>query len=362
MHVLICGGGAIGASIAYFLARRGVRSTVIERAGVACAASGKSGGFLALDWCDGTPLEALARRSFALHGELADEIGGDWGYRRMTTYAGFAAPRASRRAAGGFHLNWVGNEVVLGQKLGGTQTTAQVHPGRFTQALIEAAQPHGELRLGEVTGVFREGNRATGVNIDGAAVAGDAVVIAMGPWSMLAAAWLPMPAVFGLKGHSLVFETGTQVPPEALFLDYREDSGAVHAPEVFPRADGTTYVCAISSESPVPLDPAAVVPDEGAIERLEAMCARLSPVLAQSPILARQACFRPVTRDGLPLIGRLPGLANAYVATGHSVWGILNAPATGEALAELIVDGAARTVDLDPFDPARLPRARLRSA
>jgi glycine/D-amino acid oxidase-like deaminating enzyme len=362
VHVLICGGGAIGASIAYFLARRGVRSTVIERAGVACAASGKSGGFLALDWCDGTPLEALARRSFALHGELADEIGGDWGYRRMTTYAGFAAPRASRRAAGGFHLNWVTDDIALTQRLGGTQTTAQVHPGRFAQALIEAAQPHGELRLGQVTGVLREGDRATSINIDGATIAGDAVVIAMGPWTMLAAAWLPMPAVFGLKGHSLVFDTGTQVPPEALFLDYREDSGAVHAPEVFPRADGTTYVCAISSESPVPLDPAAVVPDDGAIERLEAMCARLSPVLAQSPILARQACFRPVTRDGLPLIGRLPGLANAYVATGHSVWGILNAPATGEALAELIVDGAARTVDLDPFDPARLPRARLRSA
>ncbi len=49
------------------------------------------------------------------------------------------------------------------------------------------------------------------------------------------------------------------------------------------------------------------------------------------------------------------GLDGAYVATGHSVWGMLNAPATGEALAELIVEGAARTVDLAPFDPARLP-------
>ncbi|HEV2954545.1 MAG TPA: FAD-dependent oxidoreductase [Xanthobacteraceae bacterium] len=363
MHVLICGGGVIGAAVAYFLARRGVRSTVIERAGIACAASGKSGGFLALDWCDGAPLEALARRSFALHARLAAEIGGDWGYRRMTTYAGFAAARAGRRSAGGFRLDWVGDDVSLGQRLGGTTTTAQVHPGRFTQALIGAAQPHAELRLGRVTGVVREGASVVSVAVDGATVAGDAVVIAMGPWSMLAAAWLPLPAVFGLKGHSLVFETGTRVPPEALFLDYREESGAVHAPEVFPRADGTTYVCAISSESPVPLDPAAVVPDEGAIERLKAMCARLSPVLAQSPILARQACFRPVTRDGLPLIGRLPGLANAYVATGHSVWGILNAPATGEAMAELILDGAARTVDLAPFDPARLPPAvRARSA
>jgi glycine/D-amino acid oxidase-like deaminating enzyme len=53
MSVLICGGGVIGASIAYFLTRRGVETTVIERTGLACAASGKSGGFLALDWCDG---------------------------------------------------------------------------------------------------------------------------------------------------------------------------------------------------------------------------------------------------------------------------------------------------------------------
>jgi glycine/D-amino acid oxidase-like deaminating enzyme len=100
------------------------------------------------------------------------------------------------------------------------------------------------------------------------------------------------------------------------------------------------------------------------IERLEKICGDISPVLGRARILARQACYRPVTRDGLPLIGRVPGIAGAYVATGHSVWGILNAPATGEAMAELISDGAAHTVDLSPFDPARLPPldpARLRT-
>ena len=58
--------------------------------------------------------------------------------------------------------------------------------------------------------------------------------------------------------------------------------------------------------------------------------------------------------DGLPLIGQVPQIEGAYVATGHSVWGILNAPATGEALAELIAEGGARSTDLRPFDPARL--------
>ena len=58
--------------------------------------------------------------------------------------------------------------------------------------------------------------------------------------------------------------------------------------------------------------------------------------------MRRQACYRPVTDDGLPLIGRVPGMAGAYVATGHGPWGMLNAPATGLAMAELIVDGAGR--------------------
>ena len=82
-----------------------------------------------------------------------------------------------------------------------------------------------------------------------------------------------------------------------------------------------------------------------------------------APIKARQACFRPVTEDGLPFIGAVPGVDGAYVATGHSVWGMLNAPATGEAMSELLLDGWARHVDLAPFAPGRLPPldpARLR--
>ena len=97
MHVPICGGGVIGASIAYFLSLRGVKATVIEHNGLACAASGKAGGFLALDWCDGSPLAPLARHSFALHARLAKEVDRDWGYRRLPTYGGSAGRRGRAR-------------------------------------------------------------------------------------------------------------------------------------------------------------------------------------------------------------------------------------------------------------------------
>jgi glycine/D-amino acid oxidase-like deaminating enzyme len=368
MRVLICGGGVIGASIAYFLSCRGAEAIVIERTGIACAASGKSGGFLALDWCDGSPLEPLARRSFALHTSLPEMIGADWGYRRLVTYGGFASAQGGgRRGRAANAVDWVSDDVVVDRRLGSTKTTAQVHPREFTAAMMRAAESQGAgLRLGQVTGIVREGrgSRVRGVEVDGETIEGDAVVIAMGPWSILAAQWLSMPPVFGLKGHSLVFETGSNVPAEALFLEYQDASGEVHGPEVFPRTDGTTYVCAISSESPLPIDPAEVTPDPGAIDRLQAMCARLSSTLGGANVLARQACHRPVTQDGLPLIGQVPGLEGAYVATGHSVWGILNAPATGEAVSELILDGVSRGVDLAPFDPARLAPldpARLRT-
>jgi glycine/D-amino acid oxidase-like deaminating enzyme len=364
-RIVIAGGGAIGVAIAYFLSRRGARPIVVERHEVAGSASGKSGGFLALDWCRGTALDPLARRSFALHAELADELDNPWGYRRLESYSGWAI---ENRAAGGASRTWLSDDVAITGQIGSPQTTALVEPRAFTRGLMHAAEAEGaELRSGTVVDLVRSaGGAVGGVALDsGESVEGDAVVIAMGPWSILATRWLPLPAVFGYKGHSLVFETGDSVPAEALFLEYQEVSGEVLTPEVFARADGTVWACAISSSGPLPVDPAAVAPDEGAHARLEALCRAISPALAAAPIRARQACFRPITEDGLPLLGPVPGVAGAYVATGHNVWGMLNAPATGEAMAELILDDAAHHVDLTPFASGRLRAldpARLRQA
>lgn len=69
-----------------------------------------------------------------------------------------------------------------------------------------------------------------------------------------------------------------------------------------------------------------------------------------------QACYLPVSTDGLPLIGEIKGSERgegAYVAAGHSCWGILNAPATGKGIVELILVGRSTTVDLRPYAPSR---------
>ena len=64
----------------------------------------------------------------------------------------------------------------------------------------------------------------------------------------------------------------------------------MHSPEVFPRADGTTYVCAISSESPLPVDPGDVAPDPGAIERL---AGHVQPAVAGARLRRRCSPRRP---------------------------------------------------------------------
>src|ERR1700749_2120140 len=117
MRVVVCGGGVIGACTALFLSRRGVEVTVVERAEVATAASGKAGGFLARDWCAGTPLDALARRSFHLHATLVKELAGDWAYQRMSAYAGSVASVRATDRAGRPTLRWLTDAVDINGRL-----------------------------------------------------------------------------------------------------------------------------------------------------------------------------------------------------------------------------------------------------
>lgn len=367
MRVVICGGGVIGACTAYFLRRLGADVIVVERTEVAAAASGKAGGFLARDWCAGTPLDALARRSFALHAQLPGEIAGDWGYRPMSAHGGYVASDLDPRRKTPSALNWLSDSVVITQRIGTPETTAIVHPQKFTSAVMNAAIAQGaELRAGRFTGIVRDvdGRTVKGVGVEDSVIDADAVVIAMGPWSLLAASWMSLPALYAQRSPSIVYDTGTHVSADALFLEM-EIYGQATSVEVFPRPDGSTFVTACPDTSTFPTDPADVKPEPNLMHRLQQMSERLSPLFRPEKIIATQACYRPVTEDGLPLIGRVPQDEGLYVATGHGVWGILNAPATGEALAELIVEGASRNADLAPFDPARLkpldvPRRRFR--
>ena len=359
MNVVICGAGVIGAAIAYYLSLRGVTATVVECCDIACAASGKSAGFLALDWCDGTPMEALARESYALHAGLAESLGTDYGYRPVETFqVSSSGSREVRRFSRLAPPGWLDGNCAVHAALGNEGTTAQLHPERFTRALLDAAIAGGaSLRHGKVSGIElgSGGTKVTGVQIGGEIFPADTAIIAMGPWSRTAASWLPLPMVSGLKSHSILIRTTVPVPAQALFVEFVSDPGGSCSPEIVPRADGDVYVCGISDEQPLPEDPSRVTVRDTACEELHALSGMLSTALGQGEVVRRQACYRPVCADALPIMGKVPGVTGAYVASGHNCWGMLNAPASGRAMAELIVNGTSRSIDLSPFDPARLP-------
>src|SRR5262249_53394716 len=152
-------------------------------------------------------------------------------------------------------LEWLSEGIVITSRLGTPETTAIVPPRTFAAAMMKAAEDRGaRLHIGQAAGLVRstDGASVRGVNVDDQIITADAVVIAMGPWSVLAAQWMRLPAVYGLQSPSLVYDTGTDVPADALFLEYHDENGeAVSVSvELFPRGDGTAHITAFSDQRP----------------------------------------------------------------------------------------------------------------
>ena len=83
----------------------------------------------------------------------------------------------------------------------------------------------------------------------------------------------------------------------------------------------------------------------------------LPAALAEAQLEIKQACYLPISDDGAPAIGKVPGLQGAYIAAGHGCWGILNGPGTGIVMAELLTEGRATSADIQAMDPKRFSRA-----
>ncbi|KAK1587920.1 hypothetical protein Q3G72_018278 [Acer saccharum] len=370
-RVAVCGGGVIGVCTAYFLAKKGAAVTLIEKSSVACAASGKAGGFLALDWCDNGAISSLARASFNLHRSLSDELNGpeNYGYRPLTTLSltvteSQTTSTSTNAGSSSILPSWVDGPIKSPRTIGSPETTAQVHPKLFTKTLLnKAVNDYGvEVVIGKVervVGVEVEGGRVDSVVLEGGRVIeSDSVVLALGPWSGKFEMLSSIFRVYGLKAHSIVVEPkeGASITPHALFLSYfPARGGKALDPEVYPRPTGEVYVCGMSSEQEVPDNPEEIAGDPDSIQVLKRVARTVSSHLGEgeAQVKAEQACFLPCTDDSIPIIGEIPGAKGCYVATGHSCWGILNGPATGAALAELVIDGHASIVDLSRFSPTR---------
>jgi glycine oxidase len=350
-HVVVVGGGVAGCATAYYLSAAGVRVTVVERepAGVGTQASGWSAGGINPLHGVPAPIATLAMESYRLHRALWPDLerltGQALGARLISmamvapdegAIPGLLELRAAFEGAEGFSARWLDPAALraleprLGPDVAGallTRGNGVLDSRRLTELLAAAAQRQGAaLRTATVTGFRQAAHRVTGVQCADGVLPCDAAVVALGPWSRVAGDWLgpPLP-VEPLKGEMLRL---APVRP-ALPCD-------VVAPQVslFGRGDDQVWIGSTMERRGFD-----TAPSEAARQTLHGAAVRLLPALDLAGLVRHTVCLRPITPDGLPVIGRVPGREGVYVATGGGAKGILLAPAMARAVADLILTG-----------------------
>lgn len=364
-RVVICGGGVIGCSVAYYLARDGVRATIIERDGVASGASGAAAGIITPPLPGAGAVEEIARRGFEMHRALArslpSESGVSYRYRetsRVLLAESLAEERAARALAlalrdRGPYGTWLGPHEISARTgwvdragRGGVlvEPPSQLDPYRFTLALLAASERGGaEVRAGSVGGIRSTCGRVEGVILEDETLAADVVILAAGPWSGEVGEWVGLPVpVEPLKGQIV------KVRPASPVRDFCVGRGGNYA---ITKEDGLVYLG--TTEERTGFDRST---SEAARDEILTFGVGLSSVLETAELVEQTACLRPLSADGIPIIGHVPGLAGAFIATGHGRQGILMAPPTGKAVADLVVRGHTDCIDLRPFEPSRFLR------
>ena len=133
--------------------------------------------------------------------------------------------------------------------------------------------------------------------------------------------------------------------------------------EVYPRPDGTIYICGIGGSDYISTEALkngafreenTCLAKEVRVEAASKAFTTMSDVYKQNGTLqTKQACMRPCPPDALPYMGEIPNYSGAYINAGHNCWGIAWAPACGKAMAELICRGKSTTINLSSFNPTR---------
>jgi D-amino-acid dehydrogenase len=175
-----------------------------------------------------------------------------------------------------------------------------------------------------------------------APIEADRAVLAAGASSapLLSQLGVSLPLV-GARGYSFTFSGGAMRPNHALYL-------------AEAKVGISSYTDSVRIAGVFELGHSNNVLHR---RRLEAMLVTVEPYFSDwrpssETALLEWAGVRPMTADGLPLIGRSPALQNVYVATGHGMLGVTLAPATAALLTPLVLEGRA-AAELAPFDPVR---------
>lgn len=384
-RIVVVGAGIVGASVAYHLARRGAAVVIIE--GVAAGSATSAGAGIICPWTNpddgpGYRLGADGARYYPeLISMLAEDGEAGTGYQRTGALylTGGAAPAGTGSSAGGAGADRASLREIAAQlrsrapehpEIGEISVLAPGRPcelfpplagepgavwiggaaridGRAIRgSLLRAAAGHGARRVSGTAALTERRGRVTGVVevSSSEVIEADTVVVAAGAWTALICA-----ALSDTAAHPLA------IGPQRGQIVHLDVPGADTArwPVVLPTrgpyllAFPPSRVVLGATREDVGFDDRVTA---GGLGGLLAAAVNLAPGLADATVVQTRVGFRPVTADGLPLLGTLTD--GLVIAAGNGPEGLTAGPWTGRMAAALAL-GEQPPADLTAFDPAR---------
>ena len=365
---VVIGGGVVGCSIAYNLARRGLAGVVVvERETVGSGTTSKAAGGIRVQFPTETEIR-FSLEAIRVFERFQDEFGVDPGYKKIGYLFLVSDPK---------QLSAFEKRIALQTKLGGEvrvitpDDARKLVPALRVDDLIAGVWGPGDGLAGpaEVTAGFarrarelgvkivegvrvesieqREG-RVTGVTTTAGAISSPLVINAAGPSAARVArlAGVDLP-VHPRRRHIFFTEPFPAIPgPVPLTTDVT--SGFYFRKEMEQVLLSPGDVEDIGEDFDVPMDPGKVEEAvQKAIQRL--------PIIADARIAGGWAGLRPLTPDDHAIIGWAPGVGSFFQAVGFGGHGFQHSPATGRYVAEWLLDGKP-SMDLSLFDPGRFSR------
>ncbi len=369
VNCLIVGGGIIGLSLAWELAKRGRSVRVIDRREPGLEASWAGAGMLPPTTRQNAvhPFDQLRALSHELHpawaAALTEETGLDTGFRQ--TGAVYMARRAGEAAALVASVDYWRDEGIVVEPLR-PEALASLEPAlalhaeagaiRAAYLLPQEAQLRNPWHLQALLAACRqrgvdvtadcpaqsflvEAGLVTGVQTPQGVIQAEQYCICSGAWTRLLLEQLGISnGIEPIRGQMVLFRC-PRPPLKRIIIE-----GTRY---LVPREDGR--VLAGSTEEEVGFDTRTT---EEAVADLTGFATTLAPVLADAEVEKTWAGLRPGTYDGLPYLGRAPGLENTFVAAGHFRSGLQLSPGTAVVMAQFLCDEET-DVDLSPFHVGR---------
>jgi glycine oxidase len=369
LEVVVVGGGLAGATVALHLAGRGAKVNLVEAEQPGSAATGAAGGMLAPQYEAAGPgaLFRVLVQSRDYYPEFADAVEALSGEKLRLNWDGIlvASFDEEEELRSRTRLEWQRAAGQEGEILD-TAAATRLQPGITDEAVSYLWLPReGQVdsqqlavllpRVLRAAGVQVLGNRRVrdvqiqrdtivGVELtDDRRMAADAVVVAAGAWSAIVERLPFRIPVRPVRGHLLRFAAGAV----SLGQPIADQQGRF----LIPRADGT--VLAGSSMEEAGFDRSV---DAEAVRAIHEAAARLVPALGTKNPTESWADLRPMTADGLPIIGSDAQVRGLFYAAGYGRIGILFSPLAGRVVADLILGGDL-PVDWQGFTPGRLTSA-----